>query len=81
MSLRNWYMLGKCRWKQFQSPDVGFVGWREPVDAFVKAIQCLPEKRDNRHPEKDPILEPHYKLVSTVYKLVSKGHILVIYEL
>lgn len=40
------------------------------IEAFTHAIECLPGKRDGRHPDKDPILEPHYKLVSTVHKLV-----------
>ncbi|KAL9020860.1 MAG: hypothetical protein Q9185_001931 [Variospora sp. 1 TL-2023] len=35
------------------------------------AIETFPERRDNKHPEKDPTLEPHYKLVSVVHKLVS----------
>ena len=70
-------MLGKCRWKLFQSPNNATVSWRDPVDCFIQAIQCVPEKRDSRHPEKDPILEPHYKLLSTVYKLLRKGDVLV----
>lgn len=68
-------MLGKCRWKLFQSSAIGSFSWRDAVDAFVKAIQCVPGKRDSRHPEKDPILDPHYKLLSIVYKLLKKGEI------
>ena len=70
-------MLGKCRWKLFKFSTGKTISWREPVDFFIKAIQCVPEKRDSRHPEKDPILEPHYKLLSVVYKLVQQRHVLV----
>ncbi|KAL8712892.1 MAG: hypothetical protein Q9225_006871 [Loekoesia sp. 1 TL-2023] len=41
------------------------------VDAFKMSIESLPERRDNKHSEKDPTLEPHYKLASIVHKLVS----------
>ena len=68
-------MLGKCRWKLFQSRNNRSIGWRDPVDAFIKAIKCIPEKRDSRHPEKDPILEPHYKLLAIVYKLLRNRDI------
>ena len=71
----HWYMLGKCLWKLFRSPNASSTGWREPVDAFIKAVQCVPEKKDSRHPEKDPILDSHYKLLSVVYKLVQERHI------
>ena len=51
-------------------------GGRDPVqvqdviDSLLDTIQALPEKRDNRS---EPILEPHYKLVSIVHKLVHRG--------
>lgn len=48
------------------------------IDAFVRAIEACPEKRDSRHPDKDPILEPHYKLASVVHKLVRSRRIPVI---
>ena len=53
------------------------VDYREVLDAFGKAIECVPERRDSRHPDKDPILEPHYKLVSIVHKLVQRRLIVV----
>ena len=64
-------MLGKCRWKLFNHVGLHTLGYKDVLDAFTKAIECVPEKRDNRHPDKDPILEPHYKLVSIVHKLVQ----------
>jgi hypothetical protein len=42
----------------------------EVVTTFVKAIENLPSCRDSRQ---DPTLEPHYKLVSIVHKLVYQG--------
>lgn len=67
-------MLGKCLWKIHRSPVTpdSPAGFREVLAAYSKALQCVPEKRDNRHPERDPILEPHYKLVSFVHKLVQR---------
>lgn len=41
--------------------------------ALKRAIEAVPERRDNRHPDREPVLEPHYKLVSVVHKLVQKG--------
>ncbi|KAK7552117.1 hypothetical protein IWX49DRAFT_167783 [Phyllosticta citricarpa] len=38
----------------------------EVVDAFVRAIEELPEKKGSR----DAILEPHYKLLSVLHKMV-----------
>ena len=43
----------------------------EVLAAFTRAVELLPERRDSRHSEKDPTLEPHYKLVSVVHKLVQ----------
>ena len=53
------------------------IGFQPAIDAFIRAIEACPEKRDNRHPDKDPILEPHYKLLSVVHKLVRSKRILV----
>ena len=70
-------MLGKCLWKihSRQITSRSQAGLVETLEAYTTAIQCVPEKRDNRHPDKDPVLEPHYKLVSTVHKLVQKRYI------
>lgn len=80
-------MLGKCLWKMHscgddvrgkaQPPDVQYA-----LDAFAHAIECLPGRKDSRQ---DPILEPHYKLVSVVHKLVQRrqlqvGYTLVMYD-
>jgi hypothetical protein len=40
------------------------------INAFVKAIETVPKPRDSRS---EPILEPHYKLMSIAHKLVIRG--------
>ncbi|KAI9734640.1 MAG: Histone transcription regulator 3 [Cirrosporium novae-zelandiae] len=77
---RRWmahYMLGKCLWKMYSCDgDVRQnnprISYRDAIDEFVGAIEALPKKRDSRQ---DPILEPHFKLVSVVHKLVHRGEI------
>ena len=51
------------------------IGFQPVIDALVRAIEACPDKKDNRHPDKDPILEPHYKLLSVVHKLVKSTRI------
>jgi hypothetical protein len=75
----NHFMLGKCLWKMYNAPDEVRKGQPAPtvqevVDTCVRAIETLPNRRDNR---KEPILEPHYKLVSIVHKLVLRKDITV----
>lgn len=53
------------------------ISYMDVLDAYSQAIRLLPERRDNKHPEKDPTLEPHYKLVTTVHKLVRSRRITV----
>ena len=65
--------------KEFKGPGaVPIVGFRDVIDALTTAIERLPSKRDARHPEKDPIIEPHYKLASIVDKLVGSDKIHVV---
>lgn len=73
---RTFYTLGKCLSKMHNCGvdvrgPVKQIDHQLVINAFVRAIELVPEKRDSRHPEKDPILEPHYKLVSVVHKLVQ----------
>ena len=73
-------MLGKVLWKMHKHGDnildtAKRIGYQVVIDAFVRAIESCPDKRDSRHPDKDLILEPHYKLVSIVYKLRIRGRI------
>lgn len=69
-------MLGKCLWKMHNCSEevrdrARKISYIEALDAFTRAIELLPERRDSRHPEKQLTLEPHYKLVSVVHKLVQ----------
>ena len=73
------FALGKCLWKMHAAP--GEIRGRDaPPSAqqvlsdFIRAIELIPDKdkRDSRE-KREPVLEPHYKLVSIVHKLVSRG--------
>ncbi len=71
-------MLGKCLWKMYNCGEEVRGNAQRPVctailDALKRAIQAVPDRRDGRHPDREPVLEPHYKLVSVVHKLVPKG--------
>ncbi|KAL9108276.1 MAG: hypothetical protein Q9227_006873 [Pyrenula ochraceoflavens] len=73
----NHYLSGKCLWKMYtdtrsatfpplkSKPSVDDV-----LNTLVETISKLPERRDSRA---EPILEPHFKLVSIVHKLVRGG--------
>ena len=80
----SWYMhfmLGKCLWKMHAASD--YVRGRDMAPTaqlvlhhFIRAIELIPDKdkKDSRE-KREPILEPHYKLVSVVHKLVSRGEL------
>ncbi|RYP26020.1 hypothetical protein DL767_008202 [Monosporascus sp. MG133] len=77
---KNPYMLAKCVWKMYQEPcttldhrdrqtkptmqDVISI-----LEKSVKVVSALPKPRHGQ----DPILEPHYKIVSVIHKLVMRG--------
>lgn len=69
-------MLGKCYWKMFtrveDEPDVRARAGRPTVATLVqvleRAIETVPKPRDSRS---EAILEPHYKIVSVMHKLVQ----------
>ncbi|PSN66836.1 hypothetical protein BS50DRAFT_676546 [Corynespora cassiicola Philippines] len=80
----NYFMLGKCQWKMFcHNADAAIAQSRgehipiypngpsldQVVDSFISAIETLPEKKGRGG---EPILEPHYKLVSVAHKLVHR---------
>ncbi|PGH04967.1 hypothetical protein AJ79_06924 [Helicocarpus griseus UAMH5409] len=72
---KNYYMFSKCLWKMFSCDDAtrrnnAPVEVDDVLDSLVDAIEALPSKKDSRA---DPILEPHFKLVSIVHKLVHRG--------
>ncbi|TDZ72096.1 Histone transcription regulator 3-like protein [Colletotrichum trifolii] len=76
---RNPYMLTKCLWKMYQKPleQLGAKDreTRPSVEYLISALEhavdvvnAVPKSRHS-----DPILEPHYKIVSIVHKLVARG--------
>ncbi|KAI2626260.1 hypothetical protein GGS21DRAFT_530776 [Xylaria nigripes] len=77
---KNAYMYAKCIWKMYRKPltalDRNDQTNRPTVEMVVTALQqsvkvvsALPKPRHGQ----DPILEPHYKIVSVMHKLVMLG--------
>ncbi|KAL8782982.1 MAG: hypothetical protein Q9195_009516 [Heterodermia aff. obscurata] len=71
----SWYLLGKCLWKMYDCDDWvrgngKAIGHKEVLNAFKHAVETAPERRD-----KEPILEPHYKLLSILNKLVQRNRL------
>ncbi|KAK5996739.1 Histone transcription regulator 3-like protein [Cladobotryum mycophilum] len=76
---KNPYMLAKCYWKMYQTP-VGQldetdaksrVNVKTILDTLQKSIKVAHIARKSRH--SDPILEPHYKIITILHKLVTRG--------
>ncbi|KAL6245022.1 Histone transcription regulator 3 [Rhinocladiella similis] len=66
------YTRAKCLWKMFQRPENnGRVSAEDVIDGINGALGALPKKEKSN----EPILEPHYKLVSLVHKMVKRGAI------
>ncbi|KAG8626911.1 hypothetical protein KVT40_005856 [Elsinoe batatas] len=68
------YMLGKVLWKLSNASPEQAGRQQRPshalvIHAFQRAIELLPKERRDR---KEPILEPHYKIVSIVHKLMTR---------
>jgi hypothetical protein len=67
------YMLGKCLWKMLNSQSAEKserkIEVDEVIDAFTAAVKASPERKDR---SSDYVLEPHFKLVSVVHKLVHR---------
>ncbi|CAJ2512664.1 Uu.00g007830.m01.CDS01 [Anthostomella pinea] len=77
---KNSYMYAKCIWKMYQKPltSLGHQDRRDrptvqvvinTLERAVEVVSALPKPRGSQ----DPILEPHYKIVSIVHKLVGVG--------
>ena len=72
-------MLAKCYWKMFQTPEDRLgatdrqarISVTRLLDVLKKSIDVAHSARRSRH--SDPILEPHYKIVSVLHKLVIRG--------
>ncbi|KAI1774858.1 hypothetical protein F4818DRAFT_416964 [Hypoxylon cercidicola] len=79
---QNPYMVAKCIWKMYKTPPTS-LGHRDRRDrpslqavisALEKAVEVVSALPKPRHGQ-DPILEPHYKIVSIMHKLVMRGDI------
>lgn len=75
---KNAYMLSKCLWKMYQRPvdtlelkdrktHPTVASLIEALEKTIVIVSLLPKPRHGQ----DPILEPHYKIVSVLYKLVT----------
>lgn len=79
---KNPYMLAKCLWKMFQKPiealdhkdSVSRPSVETVVRALEKSVEVVSALPKPRHGQ-DPILEPHYKILSVIYKLVTRGYL------
>ncbi|AEO66467.1 42b1bfd2-49fe-4aee-8734-5d7cc85c5285 [Thermothielavioides terrestris] len=77
---KNPYMVAKCLWKMYQKPAEELdeknrlhrPTVRTVLDALEKTVQVVSSLPKPRHGQ-DPILEPHYKILSVVHKLVTRG--------
>jgi ribosomal protein S16 len=80
---RDWktpYMYAKCLWKMFQKPveqlDHKDRDSKPTVNDVIAALERTVEVVvAQQKPRQDPILEPHYKILSVIHKLVMRGHL------
>ena len=72
------FMLGKCLWKMYQTKETRKTISSRPtaqqiLNSCIRAIELIPdEKKKDSREKREPVLEPHYKLVSIVHKLVAR---------
>ncbi|KAF7192582.1 Histone transcription regulator 3-like [Pseudocercospora fuligena] len=76
------YMIGKCMWKMHSASNESrrhdtVPSGEQVLQAFVRALEMLPDKdkKESKDSKKEPLLEPHYKLVSIIHKLYIRGSI------
>ncbi|KAI5458736.1 hypothetical protein BGZ63DRAFT_391973 [Mariannaea sp. PMI_226] len=78
---KNHFMLGKCYWKMYQTPDEALdekdLRSKVTMDVLLRSLQKAVKVAYNARKSRssEPILEPHYKIVSILHKLVSRGDI------
>jgi hypothetical protein len=80
---RDWktpYMYAKCLWKMFQKPveqlDHKDRASKPIVDDVIAALErTVQVVVAQQKPRQDPILEPHYKILSVIHKLVMRGQL------
>ncbi|KAK0267392.1 Histone transcription regulator 3 [Friedmanniomyces endolithicus] len=73
------FALGKCLWKMHTAPrhvrrNDRQSSAQDVLEPFIRAIELLPDLKDSRE-KREPTLEPHYKLVSIMHKLVERGEL------
>ncbi|KAI6261541.1 hypothetical protein MCOR29_004739 [Pyricularia oryzae] len=74
------YMYSKCLWKMYATPDDRLPestkrtkpGKELLISALEKAVEVVSWLPKPRHGQ-DPVIEPHYKILVVLYKLVSRG--------
>ncbi|KAI1205206.1 uncharacterized protein F4807DRAFT_290338 [Annulohypoxylon truncatum] len=79
---QNPYMVAKCIWKMYQKPPTSLdhrdrrdrPTMQTVISALERAVEVVSALPKPRHGQ-DPILEPHYKIVSILHKLVMRGDI------
>lgn len=67
---KNKYMYSKCLWKIYQKSDGDKEALSRLLSALRDAAATAAAKPKSRH--SDPVLEPHYKILSIVHKLVMR---------
>jgi hypothetical protein len=77
---KNPYMYAKCLWKMYQKPkeelDQNDQRSRPTVQAVVAALErSVQVVTAQQKPRQDPILEPHYKILSVMHKLVMRKEV------
>ncbi|KAK3724138.1 Histone transcription regulator 3 [Vermiconidia calcicola] len=79
-----YFNLGKCMWKMHAASDHYRGRGRhnsppapqEVLACFIRAIEVIPdEKKKDSREKREPVLEPHYKLVSIVHKMVMRNEL------
>ena len=73
------FMLGKCQWKMHTTTERNSSRPtpQQVLNSFIRAIELIPdEKKKDSREKREPVLEPHYKLVSIVHKLLTRGEII-----
>jgi len=75
------FMLGKCLWKMHSAPPEALgpndkcPGAPEVFASFLRALELVPGRNNNRDSKIQPILEPHYKLLVVVHKMYMRDSI------
>ncbi|KAB5571927.1 hypothetical protein GE09DRAFT_1097514 [Coniochaeta sp. 2T2.1] len=74
---KNPYMYAKCLWKMYQKPQDALDEKDRHRQPTLKAVLAALERSvqvvtAQQKPRQEPILEPHYKILSVIHKLVMR---------